>query len=376
MISTWVLVIAAMLASGGLVFLFIRYFLLWLRAYVTGTQIGFLSLILMSCRKVDPRLIVECKMMSIQARLANISTAEMEAHYLAGGDISHVTLALIAADRAGVDLNWSTAAAIDLAGRDILEAVENSVTPKVIPCPLPDTTNNNTISGVAKDGVQLKVRVLVTVRTALSRLIGGATESTVIARVGEGIVSAIGSCCSYRDVLADPQLISRQIAAQGLDSQTSFAIVSIDILAINVGMNIGAKLRLEQANADIRIARAAAETRRAMAIARTQEMLALTSERQAGLILAESQLPPALAAAFRAGRIRAVTSRNGTGKSGSASEQSTSRKNQSSRAAPEWRLATQVEAWETEGGKCRFPDTMTERDSSKPSQAIRTKLPP
>ena len=286
-----------------------RYFSLWLRAYVTGTHIRLISLVLMSLRKVDPRVIVQCKVMAVQAGLDEIPVNEMESQYLAGGNVLRVTLALIAAHRAGIDLDWNTAAAIDLAGRDILEAVQVSVNPKVISCPDPDSGRGDTLDGVAKDGIQLKVRVRVTVRTNLAQLIGGATEATVIARVGQGIVTAIGSCESYRTALADPQVITRQVIEKGLDSQTAFEIVSIDIADIDVGANIGAHLQSDQANADIRIARADAEQRRAMAVAREQEMVALTRENQAKVVLAEAQIPKALAAAFRAGNLSTDTER-------------------------------------------------------------------
>ncbi len=282
-----------------------RYFSLWLRAYATGTRIGLLSLILMSLRKVNPNHIVQSQIMLVQAGLTHVSTKAIEAHYLAGGDIHRVTLSLIAAHRSGIELDWNTAAAIDLAGRDILEAVQVSVNPKVIFCPDPEDGLGETLSGVAKDGIQLIVRVRVTVRTNLSQLIGGAAEPTVIARVGEAIVSAIGSCKSYREALSDPLMITRQALAKGLDSQTSFSVVSVDIADIDVGANIGAKLRVDQAEADIRIARADAEKRRAAAIARLQEMKALTRENQAAVVLAEVQIPAAMAAAYRSGQLRA-----------------------------------------------------------------------
>jgi uncharacterized protein YqfA (UPF0365 family) len=218
-----------------------------------------------------------------------------------GSSISWWRFAARDASRANIRLDWDTAAAIDLAGRDVLEAVQTSVIPKVILCPIPTAGSPDTLYGVAKDGIQLKVRVLVTVRTNLQQLIGGATESTVIARVGQGIVAAIGSCENYRQALADPNLISRQVTAKGLDSQTAFAIVSIDIADIDVGENVGARLRLDQAEADIRIARAAAESRRTFALAEQQEMTALVKEQQANLIEAESLIPPAIAAAFYSG---------------------------------------------------------------------------
>jgi uncharacterized protein YqfA (UPF0365 family) len=290
---------------GGLVVVS-RYFSLWLHATFTGTRIGLLSLISMSLRKIDPSVIVKCKVMAVQAGLAEISTDAIEAQYLAGGNIERVTLALIVAHRAAIELDWDTAAAVDLAGRDVLEAVQVSVYPKVIMCPDPSSGHGETLNGVAKDGIQLKVRVLVTVRTNLSQLIGGATESTVIARVGQGIVTAIGSCESYRDALADPHRITRQVLSQGLDSQTAFAIVSIDVADIDVGDNVGARLQSDQADAEIRIARAFAEKRRAMAVAREQEMVALTREHEAVVALAEAQIPHAIAAAFRNGQLRAV----------------------------------------------------------------------
>ncbi len=303
---TATLTIAALvLLFGGALYVASRYFSLWMQAYVTGTQIRLISLILMSLRKVDPRVIVQCKVMAVQAGLTDFSTNAIEAQYLAGGNVQRVTLALIAAQRAGIDLDWNTAAAIDLAGRDILEAVQVSVNPKVISCPDPESGRGTTLDGVAKDGIQLKVRVRVTVRTNLLQLVGGATEATVIARVGQGIVSAIGSCESYRDALADPLIITRQVIEKGLDSQTAFDIVSIDIADIDVGENIGAKLQMDQANADIRIARAEAEQRRAMAVAREQQMIALTTEYRALVVLAEAQIPAAIADAFRKGQLRA-----------------------------------------------------------------------
>jgi len=297
MITYWIL---AVIAVGLCVLLFLvsGYLSLWLQARLTGADIRMWTLLMMSLRKVDPRMIVRSKVMAAQAGLPDIPTNELEALFLAGGDVPRVILALIAASRANIDLEWDTAAAIDLAGRDVLEAVQTSVIPKVILCPIPTAGSADTLYGVAKDGIQLKVRVLVTVRTNLQQLIGGATESTVIARVGQGIVAAIGACENYREALADPALISRQVTAKGLDSQTAFAIVSIDIADIDVGENVGARLRMDQANADIRIARAAAEARRTMAVAQQQEMFALVKEQQAHLIEAEALIPPALALAF------------------------------------------------------------------------------
>jgi len=292
--------------AGGLLYVVSRYFSLWLQAWSTGTHIGLLSLVSMSLRKIDPQTIVRCKIMAVQAGLADFSTGLLESQYLAGGDVIRVTRALVVAHRARIELDWNTAAAVDLAGRDILEAVQLSVNPMVILCPDPELGRGDTLDGVSRDGIQLKVRVRVTVRTNLTQLIGGATETTVIARVGQGIVSAIGTCESYRDALADPMVITRQVLAKGLDSQTAFEIVSIDIADIDVGENIGAKLQTDQANADVRIAVAHAEERRAMAVARKQEMVALTRENEAAIVLAEAEIPAAIAAAFVRGQLRAT----------------------------------------------------------------------
>ena len=213
MIAIWSYIIAAAILCG-LSILVARYFSLWIQAYFTGTRISFLDLVLMSLRKANPRAIVQCKVMAVQSGLAELSTSAIEAQYLAGGDVHRVTLALIAADRARICLDWDTAAAIDLAGRDIMEAVRVSVNPKVINCPDPNDGGGDTLYGVARDGIQLKVRVRVTVRTNLSQLVGGATEATVVARVGQGIISAIGSCDSYRDALGDPMVITRKVDSE------------------------------------------------------------------------------------------------------------------------------------------------------------------
>lgn len=295
------LIVAAILC--GLTALIAPYFSMWLQSYFAGAGIGIFELVLMSLRKVDPKAIVQCKVMAVQSGLDTLSTAAIEAQYLAGGDVYRVTLALIAADRAGISLDWNTAAAIDLAGRDIMEAVRVSVSPKVIDCPDPNDSQADTLYGIAKDGIQLKVRVRVTVRTNLSQLVGGATEATVVARVGQGIISAIGACDNYREALGDPMVITRQVLEKGLDSQTAFAIVSIDIADIDVGTNIGAQLQIDQANADVRVARAAAEKRRASAIARQQEMTAKVAQNRAMLVLAEAEIPAAIATAIRAGQL-------------------------------------------------------------------------
>ena len=284
---------------------FAAYFKLWLRAFVTRAKIGPFSLLFMSLRKVNPTAIVDSKIMAVQAGLREVTTERLEAHYLAGGNIRNVIRALIIAHRAKIELNWNTAAAIDLAGRNVLEAVQTSVNPKVIDCPDPKSFGRNTLDGVAKNGIQLKARARVTVRTNLAQLIGGATEDTIVARVGEGIVSAIGSCNSHKEVLANPMLIAKTVLDKGLDSQTAYEIVSIDIADIDVGDNIGARLQADQAEADMRIARAHAEERRARAVAAEQEMKALTVENQAKVVLAEAEIPLAMADAFRVGSLRA-----------------------------------------------------------------------
>jgi len=301
MIFVWGCLILTAAILCGLAIPFARYFPLWLQAFFTGIQISLLDLVLMSLRKASPQVIVRCNVMAVQSGLT-LSSREIEALYLTGGDVQRVTLALIAANRAGISLDWDTAAAIELAGRDILEAVRVSVNPKVIDCPDPHGGQGGTLYGVARDGIQLKVRVRVTVRTNMLQLVGGATEETVIARVGQGIISAIGSCDSYRDALGDPRIITRQVIAKGLDSQTAFEIISIDIADIDVGTNIGAKLQIDQADTDVRVARAAAEKRTAMAIAEQHEMRAKVTHSRAKLVLAEAQIPLALAGAFRRGQ--------------------------------------------------------------------------
>jgi uncharacterized protein YqfA (UPF0365 family) len=287
------------------------YFKLWLRAFVTRAKIGPFTLLFMSLRKVNPTAIVDSKIMCVQAGLRDITTERLAAHYLAGGNIKTVVRALIVAHRALIELNWDTAAAIDLAGRNVLEAVQTSVDPKVIDCPDPKSFGRTTLDGVAKNGIQLKARARVTVRTNLAQLVGGATEDTIVARVGEGIVSAIGSCNTHNEVLANPILIAKTVLAKGLDSQTAYEIVSIDIADIDVGDNIGARLQADQAEADMRIARAKAEERRARAVAAEQEMKALTVENQAKVVLAEAEIPIAMAEAYRSGVLRGRSTANG-----------------------------------------------------------------
>jgi uncharacterized protein YqfA (UPF0365 family) len=238
-------------------------------------------------------------------REGGMSTDRLQAHHLAGGDVMNVVRAIIAAQRAGIDLDFDRAAAIDLAGRDVLLAVQASVSPKVIHCPRQDGENKKFLSAVARNGVELLVSARVTVRTNLDQLIGGATEETITARVGQGIVSAIGSAETHMDVLEMPSQISKGAMAHGLDANTAFSIVSIDIADIDVGENIGARLQTDQANADTRIARAMAEVRRAEAVAQEQQMKAKVAGNQAKLVLAEAEVPAALADAFRAGQLRA-----------------------------------------------------------------------
>ena len=296
-------VVGLMLLAGLIVIA--KYFDIWVRAFFSRARVGLLSLILMSLRKVNPRMIVDCKIMAVQAGLKGISTQALEAHYLAGGNVRRVIQSLIVAHRANIELDWETASAIDLAGRNVLEAVQTSVDPKVIDCPNPKLTGRTTLDGVAKDGIQLKAKARVTVRTNLAQLIGGATEETVIARVGEGIVSAIGSSNTHKEVLANPMLIAKTVLAKSLDSQTAFEIVSIDIADIDVGTNVGARLQADQAEADMRVARAKAEERRAQAVATEQEMKARTAENRAQVVLAEAEVPQAIAAAYKNGTLRA-----------------------------------------------------------------------
>lgn len=304
--DTWIWVVLGVVIFLGFIFivLFARYFKLWLRSFVTRAHISPFELVFMSLRKVNPSVIVEAKITAVQAGLPDITTAEMEAHYLAGGNVRRIVQSLIMAHRANIVLDWNTATAIDLAGRNIFEAVETSVNPKVIDCPDPRRHGSQTLDGVAKNGIQLRARARVTVRTNLAQLVGGATEETVIARVGEGIVSAIGSCETHSQVLENPTLIARTVLEKGLDAQTAYEIVSIDIADVDVGDNVGARLQADQAEADKRIARAKAEERRAMAVAKEQEMKADTQENRATLVLAEAEVPKAMADAFREGNLR------------------------------------------------------------------------
>ena len=274
---------------------------LYVQALVSGVRVGFIDLIGMSLRKVNPNLIVAARIQATRAGL-DISQQEMESHVLAGGNLMRVITAMIAANKANIDLGWKTATAIDLAGRDILDAIQTSVNPKVIDVPNPQL-GRTTIDAVAKNGIQLKVKARVTVRTNIQRLVGGATEETIIARVGEGIVTAIGSAQDHADVLENPDHISKAVLAKGLDANTAFTILSIDIADVDVGENVGAKLQTEQAEADKKRAQAEAEKRRAMAVALDQEMVAEQSKNRALVVLAEAEVPRAMAEAFRSGNL-------------------------------------------------------------------------
>ena len=283
-----------------------RYLRLWVQSVASGAGIGLFDLVAMSFKKVNPAVIVRSKIMVVQAGLGDstgITRQALEAHYLAGGRVPLVVQALIAAHKAGIrELDFKRAAAIDLAGRDVREAVQTSVYPKVIDCP-GKNSGRESLDAVAKNGIQLKVKARVTVRTNLYQLIGGATEETIIARVGEGIVSAIGSAEKHSDVLENPDVISKTVLARRLDANTAFEIVSIDIADIDVGANIGARLQADQAEADTRVARANAEGRRAMAVAKEQEMIAAIEESRAALVESEAEVPKAVADSLASGQL-------------------------------------------------------------------------
>lgn len=286
-------------ASIFVIFLFF-YFIpiqLWITALASRVKVSLASLIGMRLRKVSPNLIVNALINARKAGL-EIDTNQLETHYLAGGKVARVVFAMIAADKAGIPLTFQRATAIDLAGRDVLDAVQTSVNPKVIDCPA-----TGKISAVAKDGIQLHSRARVTVRANIERLVGGAVEDTIIARVGEGIVSAIGSADSYKEVLENPDKISKIVLSRGLDSGTAFEILSIDIADVDVGKNIGAHLQADQAEADLKVAQAKAETRRAMAVAEEQEMHARTQEMRAKVVEAEAKIPLSIATAFEEGKL-------------------------------------------------------------------------
>ncbi|MDX9971749.1 MAG: flotillin-like protein FloA [FCB group bacterium] len=281
--------------------IFISFFRLWIQAVASNARVSLFSLVGMSLRRVNPGVIVQSRIMAVKAGM-DIDTDALEAHYLAGGNVTRVVQALIAASKANIDLNFKKATAIDLAGRDILEAVRTSVNPKVIDCPDP-SRGPAVVAAVAMDGIQLKAKARVTVRTNINTLVGGATEDTIIARVGEGIVTTIGSAESHKRVLENPDTISKVVLKRGLDAGTAFEILSIDIADVDVGENIGAQLQIKQAEADKQIAQARAEERRAMATAREQEMRALVVEMRARVVEAEAEVPKAMAEAFRQGNL-------------------------------------------------------------------------
>jgi len=282
----------------GIVFFFVfMYFVplgLWITAVFSGVNVGLFTLVFMRIRRVPPRLIVESLITATKAGI-NITSNDLETHYLAGGNVPHVIKALISADKANIPLVFKQAAAIDLAGRDVFEAVQISVNPQVI--------NTPNVAAVAKDGIQLIAKARVTLRANISQLVGGAGEETILARVGEGIVSSIGSSMSHKEVLENPDKISKLVLSKGLDAGTAFEILSIDIADIDVGTNIGAKLQIDQATADLKVAEARAEERRAMAVALEQEMKAKAQEARAKVIEAEAEIPKAIAAAFNSGNL-------------------------------------------------------------------------
>jgi uncharacterized protein YqfA (UPF0365 family) len=300
--AAWIAVLIALVILLVIVLVVAQFFSLWLQAFMARASVSFWSLIGMRLRKVDSRQIVTAKITAAQAGLEEITTNMLESHYLAGGRVPNVVRAMIAAQRAKIDLDWSKAAAIDLAGRDVLDAVQTSVNPKVIDVPNA-ASGRQTIDGVARDGIQLKVKARVTVRTNIQQLIGGATEETIIARVGEGIVTSIGSAETYKNVLENPDNISKTVLHKGLDAGTAFEILSIDIADVDVGDNVGAKLQADQAESDKRRFQAEAEKRRALAVAQEQEFIAVAQQNRAKVIEAEAQIPLAMAEAFRAGHL-------------------------------------------------------------------------
>ncbi|MBR4922989.1 MAG: flotillin-like protein FloA [Bacteroidaceae bacterium] len=287
------------LIGGGIIFLFIFFhyvpFFLWLSAKVSGVDISLVQLFLMRIRNVPPHIIVPAMIEAHKAGLSNITRDELEAHYMAGGHVERVVHALVSASKANIELTFQMATGIDLAGRDVFEAVQMSVNPKVIDTPA--------VTAVAKDGIQLITKARVTVRANIRQLVGGAGEDTILARVGEGIVSSIGSSENHKSVLENPDSISKLVLRKGLDAGTAFEILSIDIADIDIGRNIGAALQIDQANADKNIAQAKAEERRAMAVALEQEMKAKAEEARANVIQAEAEVPKAMADAFRSGNM-------------------------------------------------------------------------
>jgi uncharacterized protein YqfA (UPF0365 family) len=291
---SWIIIVVASIIGLWIILYFIPIGL-WFTALLSGVKISLLQLILMRWRKVPPNIIVRSMIEATKAGLAYTKRDELEAHYLAGGHVEQVIHALVSASKANIDLSFQMATAIDLAGRDVLEAVRMSVNPQVI--------NTPPVTAVAKDGIQLIAKARVTVRANIKQLVGGAGEETVLARVGEGIVSSIGSSKSHKEVLENPDYISRIVLEKGLDAGTAFEILSIDVADIDIGKNIGAVLQMDQANADKNIAQAKAEERRAMAVAHEQEMKAKVQEMRAELVKAEAEVPLAMADAFRSGNL-------------------------------------------------------------------------
>jgi len=293
----YILLILAGIIGLVLFYFILSYLALWIQALVSGTKVGLINIIFMRFRKVPPKLIVESKIMAVKAGI-EIPTDSLEAHYLAGGNVSRAVQSLIAADKANIELTFNRAVAIDLAGRDVLEAVQMSVNPKVIETRL--------VTAMAKDGIQLTALARVTVRANIDRLVGGAGEETILARVGEGIVSTIGSANTHKEVLADPGSISKTVLSRGLDAGTAYEILSIDIADVDVGKNIGAELETDRAEADKKIAQAKAEEKRAMAFAQEQEMKARVQEMRAKVVEAEAQVPLAMAEAFKSGNLGVI----------------------------------------------------------------------
>jgi len=297
--------LGVVIVIAGIIFLWLFFWLvpvrLWIAAKTTRTPVGILDMIAMRLRRVSPPMIVNPLIASVQARVP-ATRQQLESHYLAGGNVWMVVQAMISAQKAQIELSLDQACAIDLAGRNVLEAVKMSVEPRVIDCPQA-SSGKTSIDAVAKDGIQLRAKARVTVRANLERLVGGATEETIIARVGEGIVSSIGSAESHKHVLENPDRISKAVLHRGLDSGTAFSILSIDIADVDVGENIGAKLQIDQAEADKQIAQARAEQRRALAVAAEQEMRAREQEMRAKVVEAEAEVPKAMAEAFRKGHL-------------------------------------------------------------------------
>jgi uncharacterized protein YqfA (UPF0365 family) len=298
----WIIIVVVGMVLLVVFAVMFTYFNLWFQAVMSKAGVSLPTIVAMRFRKVNPAIIVNNKVRLVKAGIDSVETGQLENHYLAGGNVTNVVSAVIAAANANIELQWGIGTAIDLAGRDILDAVNTSVNPKVIDCPDP-RLGRATIDAVAKDGIQLKARARVTVRTNLSRLVGGATEETIVARVGEGIVSSIGSADSHKGVLENPDAISKAVLSRGLDSGTAYEILSIDIADVDVGTNIGAKLMEDQAQADMKVAQARAEERRAMAVAQEQESKAEEQKNRALVVLAEAEVPKAISESFRSGNL-------------------------------------------------------------------------